>query len=65
MVHPQSSSQWSELDRWVCHKGKQKCVRFGNWEDPLEKEMATHSNTLVWELPWIVHGITNESDVTQ
>ena len=22
------------------------------WEDPLEKEMATHSSTLVWEIPW-------------
>ena len=21
------------------------------WEDPLEKEMATHSNILVWEIP--------------
>ena len=22
------------------------------WEDPLEKEMATHSSILVWEVPW-------------
>ena len=22
------------------------------WEDPLEKEMAAHSSTLVWEMPW-------------
>ena len=21
------------------------------WEDPLEKEMATHSGTLVWKIP--------------
>ena len=21
-------------------------------KDPLEKEMATHSNILVWEIPW-------------
>ena len=21
-------------------------------EDPLEKEMATHSSILVWEIPW-------------
>ena len=21
------------------------------WEDPLEKEMATHSNKLAWEIP--------------
>ena len=22
------------------------------WEDPLEEEMATHSSTLAWEMPW-------------
>jgi len=22
------------------------------WEDPLEKEMATHSGTLAWRIPW-------------
>ena len=22
------------------------------WEDPLEEEMATHSNILAWEIPW-------------
>ena len=22
------------------------------WEDPLEKEMATHSSILLWEIPW-------------
>ena len=22
------------------------------WEDPLDKEMATHSSILVWEIPW-------------
>ena len=22
------------------------------WEDPLEKEMATHSSSLDWEIPW-------------
>ena len=22
-------------------------------EDPLEKEMATHSNILAWKIPWI------------
>ena len=36
------------------------------WEDPLEKEMATHSNILAWKIPWAeepgggatVHGVT-------
>ena len=23
------------------------------WEDPMEKEMATHSSILAWEIPWI------------
>ena len=22
------------------------------WGDPLEKEMATHSSTLAWKIPW-------------
>ena len=22
------------------------------WEDPLEKEMATYSSILAWEIPW-------------
>ena len=36
------------------------------WEDCLEKEMATHSSILAWEIPWveepgrlyIIHGVT-------
>ena len=27
-------------------------VRSLGWEDPLEKEMATHSSVLAWEIPW-------------
>ena len=27
-------------------------VRFLGQEDPLEKEMATHSSTLAWTIPW-------------
>ena len=23
-----------------------------DWDDPLEKEMAPHSNTLAWKSPW-------------
>ena len=23
------------------------------WEDPLEKEMATHYSTLAWKIPWM------------
>ena len=28
-------------------------VQFLGWEDPLEKEMAAHSSTLVWKIPWM------------
>ena len=27
-------------------------VRSLRWEDPLETEMATHSSTLAWKIPW-------------
>ena len=27
-------------------------VRFLGWEDPLAKEMAIHSSTLAWKIPW-------------
>ena len=30
-------------DVWVCSLGQ---------EDPLEKEMATHSSILAWRIPW-------------
>ena len=42
------------------------------WEDPLEKEMATHSSILAWEIPWMeepgglqtVHGDAKGLDMT-
>ena len=27
-------------------------VRSLGWEDPLEKEMATHSSIFAWRIPW-------------
>ena len=35
-------------------------VRFLRWEDSLEKEMAIHSSTLAWKIPW-----TEETDRLQ
>ena len=35
-------------------------VRSLGWEDPLEEEMATHSNILAWKIPW-----TEEPDALQ
>ena len=38
-------------------------VRSLVWEDPLEKDMATHSSILTWKIPWteesgrLVHGV--------
>ena len=43
-------------------------------EDTLEKEMATHSSILAWEIPWTeepggevatVHGVAKELDTTE
>ena len=31
---------------------QQTWVRPLGWEDPLEKEMATHSSILAWRIPW-------------
>ena len=28
-------------------------VWYLSWEDPLEKEMATHSSTFAWKIPWM------------
>ena len=41
------------------------------WEDPLEKEMATHSSTLAWKIPWTKEPVGyrpwghKESDTTE
>ena len=39
-----------------------------DWEDPLEKEMATHSSILAWKIPWTEEpgGLqSKESDTTE
>ena len=39
--------------RLKCLPGMQGArVRSLDRKDPLEKEMATHSNTLAWRIPW-------------
>ena len=46
-------------------------VRSLGREDPLEKEMATHSSVLPWEIPWteepgvLVHRVATKSDTTE
>ena len=39
---------------------KEMRVRSLGWEDPLEKEMATHCSILAWGIPW-----TEEPDQLQ
>ena len=38
-------------------------VQFLVWEDPLEKEKATHSSILAWRSPWTMGH--EESDMTK
>ena len=39
-------------------------------ENPLEKEMTSHTSSLAWEIPWTeewwatVHGVAEELDMT-
>ena len=45
-------------------------VRSLGQEDPLEKEMATHSSIITWRIPWTeepggLPSDTNESDMTE
>ena len=41
-------------------------VRSLGQEDPLEKEMATHSSTLAWKIPWTEErSRLAESDTTE
>ena len=47
-------------------------IRSLGWDDPLEKEMATHSSILAWEIPWTeggpwwatVHGVAKQLGTT-
>ena len=36
----------------TCNAGDLGLIR--DWEDPLEKGTATHSNILAWRIPWTV-----------
>ena len=49
---------------------KQMWVRSLGREDPLEKEMATHSSILAWEISWTekpggLQSMGSESDMTE
>ena len=38
---------------------------FLSQEDPMEKEMATHSTILAWEIPWTEESSELQSTVSQ
>ena len=64
-------SWWLSGKESTCQSMEEMRVRSLGQEAPLEEEMATHSNTLAWEIPWteepgraIVHGVTKELDMT-
>ena len=41
------------LPWWLAMQETQEMgVQFLGWQDPLEEEIATHSSTLTWEIPW-------------
>ena len=44
----------SNFNRW-------QVIRSLSWEDPLEKEMVTHSSILAWRIPWAVQPLGSQS----
>ena len=50
----QCSRGASLVPQWerICPPMQEMQVRFLGREDPLKKEMTTHSNILAWEIPW-------------
>ena len=58
-------SPWFEFQLWHLaqlvknpHVMQETPIQFLGWEDPLEKEQATHSGILAWRIPWTtVHGV--------
>ena len=40
-------------------------VRFLGWEDPLEKEVATHSSILAWKISWTLEPARLQSKGSQ
>ena len=44
----------SQVAQWVKNPPamQETSVRSLGWEDPLEREMTTHSSILAWKIPW-------------
>ena len=51
-----AEQQWTSLVAQMVKRlstMQETWVRSLGWEDPLEKEMATHSSTFAWKIPWM------------
>ena len=48
----------------ICLPMQETHVQSLDWEDPLEKEMATHSSVVTWEIPWTEEPGGKQSDMT-
>ena len=52
--------------RWQCLSAMQETwVWCPGWEDTLEKDMAAHSSTLAWKIPWTEEPIGLQSTGSQ
>ena len=54
MVFPYARIKCNEVVQWlrIGLPMKETRVQSLGWEDPLEKEMATRSSILAWEISW-------------
>ena len=41
-----------DLEGIMLSEISQQWVQSLSWEDPLQKDMATHPSVLAWEIPW-------------
>ena len=56
LIHPLLYS-WASLVAQLAKNPpamRESWVRSVGWEEPLEKEKATHSSILAWRIPWTV-----------
>ena len=54
LLKPKEEDNESSMAQMVKHLStmQETWVRSLGWEDPLEKEIAIHSSTLAWKIPW-------------
>ena len=50
-IHPNRASLVAQMVKRLPTMRETQARSLGR-EDPLEKEMATHSSTLAWKIPW-------------